>query len=562
MAIFTCLFIVFKDQLNNDAYEMVGRLLLGLLLAAYVTVSMTLAGEGRGTPRKFVLQALAVLGICGLAWVSKALKLNLFMLIGAAVLLLGNSILWRRPRNDLHVWDFTHKLWTGAGFAAAGSFIFMLGLFAISSALKSLFGVNMNKLVEDIILPIGFGFLAPIYWLAVLPPVDEDYSELYENPGFVSKAVAFMGTWLLSPLTLIYALILLAYSFKIVIAGELPKGEIAQLTTPFLLVGTTAWLVLDPPFAKDKWLARVFRRFWWLLSIPAALMLLTAVWVRVGEYGFTPERILLSAIVVWSLGLALWFGFGPKEKRDIRFIPGAAAGLLVAAAFSVSWIAQHSQGARFERNLIAAGIMESSGKIPAAPQITNMLAARHAKGAFQYLMQNDGQSKIAKTLDGSGAAFDADTATSKDILARLGLIAVKIPNRKGMMNSTYYNDTNAAIPVEGFEKIFGVHSLYRSSFADSAEQILFSNGTLKVTAHDGKARFVTGELEAYFDFNAWVKTQNFGPRDIEGPFDPIAVVDTPAQGISLFITNIQVSNHDGDEAGFSVSFYTLTRGID
>ena len=338
MAIFTCLFIVFKDQLNNDAYEMVGRLLLGLLLAAYVTVSMTLAGEGRGTPRKFVLQALAVLGICGLAWVSKALKLNLFMLIGAAVLLLGNSILWRRPRNDLHVWDFTHKLWTGAGFAAAGSFIFMLGLFAISSALKSLFGVNMNKLVEDIILPIGFGFLAPIYWLAVLPPVDEDYSELYENPGFVSKAVAFMGTWLLSPLTLIYALILLAYSFKIVIAGELPKGEIAQLTTPFLLVGTTAWLVLDPPFAKDKWLARVFRRFWWLLSIPAALMLLTAVWVRVGEYGFTPERILLSAIVVWSLGLALWFGFGPKEKRDIRFIPGAAAGLLVAAAFSVSCI--------------------------------------------------------------------------------------------------------------------------------------------------------------------------------------------------------------------------------
>ena len=158
--------------------------------------------------------------------------------------------------------------------------------------------------------------------------MDEPYDELIDNPGFVSKAVAFLGTWLLSPLTLIYAVILLAYAIKVLVAGALPKGEIAQLTTPFLLIGTLTWLVLEPPFIKEKALAKLFRKVWFPISIPAAIMLAIAVFVRVGEYGFTPERVLLMLIVSWSLGLGFWFAFGPDDKRDIRIIPGFGAALL------------------------------------------------------------------------------------------------------------------------------------------------------------------------------------------------------------------------------------------
>jgi len=166
------------------------------------------------------------------------------MAIGAVLLILGNMVLWKKSRDDLHIWDFTHKIWTGAVFATLGSIIFTLGIFAIQAALKSLFGLRINDLTEHLILPIGLGFLAPLYWLSTAPKTDESYQELHDNPGFVSKAVAFMGTWLLSPLTLIYALILIAYGFKIVLAGSLPKGEIAQLTTPFLIIGTLTWLLL------------------------------------------------------------------------------------------------------------------------------------------------------------------------------------------------------------------------------------------------------------------------------------------------------------------------------
>jgi len=231
----------------------------------------------------------------------------------------------------------------------------------------------------------------------------------------------------------------------------------------------------------------LFQKFWWPLSLPAALMLLTAVWVRVNEYGFTPQRLLLLGIVVWSVGLALWFGFGPKEKRDIRLIPGAAAGLLCAAAFSASWISQH----------------------------------------------------------------------------RLGLKAVSKPNRSGIITSRKFRrDKSNPITIVGFDKIFAAKSLGYTGRLDSREKTLFDQGTLKVTQLDGKARFVTGELEVYFDFKAWVEAQNFGPQDIKGPIAPITVVDTAEQGISLIIERLNLTTRQDGEDRFNVNFYTLTRGID
>jgi hypothetical protein len=307
----------------------------------------------------------------------------------------------------------------------------------------------------------------------------------------------------------------------------------------------------------------LFQKFWWPLSLPAALMLLTAVWVRVNEYGFTPQRLLLLGIVVWSVGLALWFGFGPKEKRDIRLIPGAAAGLLCAAAFSASWISQHSQGARFERNLIASGIMDASGKIPAEPQITDLSKAAQAKGALQYLMRRGGAPKAAMILEGSGADFDAKETTLNVIIERLGLKAVSKPNRSGIITSRKFRrDKSNPITIVGFDKIFAAKSLGYTGRLDSREKTLFDQGTLKVTQLDGKARFVTGELEVYFDFKAWVEAQNFGPQDIKGPIAPITVVDTAEQGISLIIERLNLTTRQDGEDRFSVSFYTLTRGID
>jgi len=48
MAVFTVLFIIFKDSFKEK--EVLVRLCAGLIISAYVSVSMTLAREGQGKP--------------------------------------------------------------------------------------------------------------------------------------------------------------------------------------------------------------------------------------------------------------------------------------------------------------------------------------------------------------------------------------------------------------------------------------------------------------------------------------------------------------------------------
>ena len=467
MAVFTVIIIV-VDRVSSN--ENIGRLLVGLIVGAYSCVIMTLAREGHEKSKLIPFQLAVAIGLSLLFFYSETLRLNLVMAVVGVLLLLGNAVLWRKPRNDLHVWDFTHKIWTGAVFAVVGSVIFTLGIFAIQAALKSLFGLSINDLTERLLLPIGLGFLAPLYWLSTVPVIDETYDELIDNPGFVSKAVAFLGTWLLSPLTLIYALILLAYAVKILLAGELPKGEIAQLTTPFLLVGTLTWLVLEPPFIQMKALAKLFRKLWFPISIPAALMLAIAVFVRVQAYGFTPERAALSLIVIWALGLGIWFSFGPKAKRDIRLVPGSGAALLFLGTLGSLWLSIASQYGRLNNSLTQAISKTESGY-----EVVDMKAAQNVKSAINYLDKKNADKQLRRAFSKIDYKPKQDFSLS-DVYDDLGLENVKVPSRfSGANQAENFELGNKPIDVSGFDQMLGSYNYHFSEKTNTTSSRVFYN---------------------------------------------------------------------------------------
>ncbi len=475
MAVFTAIIIFFAIFEPEDNF---GRLLAGLVIGAYLTVCWTVSREGRGLP-PFRIGEIGLAMLLGvLAWYSESLMISLPMAIAATLLWLGNAVRNRRERDDLHVWDYTHKIWTGAAFATLGSIIFTAGVFAISEALRSLFGINIRDLIQDFILPVGLGFLAPLYWMSTIPPANESYQELHENPGFVSKAVAFLGTWLLAPLTLIYAAILLAYGAKIILQGELPKGEIAQLTTPFLIVGALTWLVLEPPFIQNKLPAKLFRKAWFFLSIPVTLLLAIAVGVRVGAYGLTPERIALIFCVIWALGIGIWFTFGPKVRRDIRFIPGVAAILFFIGALFAERMSFADQAKRAKFFLKEASIMATDGSVPtkANIQISDEKAAQNARGAIQYLSRQDA-GKAWRTIFAQNQSNNSDKVTG-DLVDRLNLEDISIPSR-GVQYFNYRND-NKSINIEGFDRLYGPFQIYRYGSESGKEQELFQSDEIKI----------------------------------------------------------------------------------
>lgn len=556
MAIFTTIWI-FTDRWSQ--HESLGRMLVGLVIAAYLSVIITLAREGQKLSKLIFVQIILAAIIAVLFWFSKELRLNLAMPVGAVLLLLGNAVLWKKPRDDLHLWDFTHKIWTGAGFAFLGSIIFFLGVMAIQEALKSLFGLNIRDLTEHLLLPIGLGLLAPLYWLSTVPRVDEPYDELIDNPGFVSKAVAFLGTWLLSPLTLIYAVILLAYGVKILISGSLPKGEIAQLTTPFLLIGTLTWLVLEPPFIKEKALAKLFRKVWFPISIPAAIMLAIAVFVRVGEYGYTPERVLLMLIVIWSLGLGLWFALGPKDKRDIRIIPGFGATLLLIGTLGSGWLSIASQYSRLDSSLSIA-VSKKDGYF----EVVDKDAAKIAKGSINYLNKEKANGTLRKAF----AKIDyipKDDFKLTDIYKDLNLEGIKVPTRYDINNDTQNFDRgNKPIGINEYDQILGPYNYYYSSRKNKpSSQTLYSRKGKDIVITEGVLK-VSEDSTSMAEFDLLTHLEEQVGDGLSSSELGNSIIMFDENHLTLTLQPIRLrnwDNEDGQMMSGNIEFYILSSGF-
>ena len=342
----------------------------------------------------------------------------------------------------------------------------MIGIFSISAALKSLFGLSIRDLVEDWLMPIGLGFLAPMAWMSMVPrPGEDDDSDSLRNPGFISRAVGFLGTWILAPLTLVYALILLAYVVKIVLSRSLPNGEIAQLVTPFLIIGTLTWLILDPPFIQEKRLARWFSKIWFPLMIPVAVLLAVAVFIRIGEYGWTIERYLLVLASVWALGTALWFTFRGEARRDIRIIPGFAAALLAIGSigpWGADGFSAISQNARLEKALAANDMLGADGYLkPAADiKLDNEEMSQTANGALGYLIKHKKRGHIARYINSTENfkfTEGEDSEGSLDYTAiqkRFKLNNVDMPSRYGPKgNSVNYHNADTTFSVKGYDTL-------------------------------------------------------------------------------------------------------------
>ncbi|MEE9271890.1 MAG: DUF4153 domain-containing protein [Robiginitomaculum sp.] len=472
MALLLTTIVIVRANTRGNNWDIIyDGLASGAVLAGYMSIILTLFGEGRGKTVSILTKILVAGGALALSFFYKQFTFIPLMAIGAAILLLGSAPFWRQKRDNVAVWNFTHNLWIAVVFTAVGSLIYFMGLIAIFSALESLFSVNILDVIKNWLLPIGFTFLAPLAWLSMLGRHDdkEEHDSL-RNPSFISRAVGFLGTWIFAPLTLIFAVVLVAYGLKIIATGELPKATIAQLVTPFLIVGTLTWLILDPPFIQNKRLARWFSIAWFPLMIPASLLLAVAVFVRVHEYGWTIERYLLMLASVWGLGISLWFTFGGEKRRDIRIIPGFAA-LLLAIGSIGPWGADGfsaiNQTARLKAALVSSDMLTDAGTLKTVDAIKwDNEAGVKALGALEYLVVHEKIKRIKKFIDPSETFNAMDVADGgnpsdhipehpRPILERFAVDTVNFRSNyyDDSNRHRYYNDRDEPIDVKGYDFI-------------------------------------------------------------------------------------------------------------
>ena len=531
--------------------------IIGLTLSAYFAVMQSIWAQAREKIPNWIIQITLAILTASLFYFSDKLHVNVSMICLATLLLLGNSVRFGRERDDLHVWDFTHKIWTTTAFTGLGCAIYLIGVMAIFYALKSLFGFDLEDILEQLLLPIGLAFLAPLHWLSNIPTADEPYDYLNASPSFVSRSVAFLGTWILAPLTLIYALILLACGLKIFMQSALPNGEIAELTIPFLLIGTLTWLLLEPPFIKKNGLARVFRRFWFIVSIPAAILLAISIYVRIAQYGLTTERIILSLACFWSLALSSWFTFTSKLRRDIRLIPALAAILFLIAAPFAHHLSVGSQFTRFENSLEVMKTAKQGDLKPAAT----------TKGALKYLWQNNAKDKVRMKLTRAGYDI-SKTSKLDDIYMMLDLKSIRTPRKFGndnviMREENYnYETESKSVRVAGYDYIFGeyYHSLNGNAKFTTLElddvNLKIDTGVLSVTADDNEL--------SQFDLDKWMMSLRLEGEVIYGAQEPQRLYQDQDRELVIVVhsMNLQVRNDDKDKITGNMRFYILAKGFD
>ena len=135
---------------------------------------------------------------------------------------------------------------------------------------------------------------------------------------------------------------------------------IGWMVLGFVVIGAATWLVLHPPFMRTQALVRLFRRWWfWLTLIPLALFFV-AISIRIDAYGLTDERMLLAAGGIWAAVLAVIYLLG---RGDIRLIPALAGAILLALSvgpWNYADLPVSSQALRLDGVVMNAGADKSA----------------------------------------------------------------------------------------------------------------------------------------------------------------------------------------------------------
>jgi hypothetical protein len=319
-------------------------------------------------------------------------------------------------------------------------FLFAGGISAILASLTYLFGIDVPHNAYEHVWAVTGLLAAPLFGLGRIP------ADLDEEPGtdarkFMALGMKALGDYVAAPLILIYALVLHAYALKIVLTGDVPRGQIGWLVLAFGLSIFVALIVIHPFLSAARAPTRLFLRLWpFVLPVPL-ILLGYALWLRVGDYGLTPERYLLGLFGV-TVAVTLLLQIPKSTRGDIRILAGLPTIALFLASFGPQGevaTSVRSQEARFREAVRVKPVDEARN--------------RQALAALGFLQGHDAVGRVAPEsvakIDANGKPKTGDTLYN-EVADAYGLDRTR---RYGLDDRYFSKSFNqpVAMPIEGFD---------------------------------------------------------------------------------------------------------------
>ena len=311
-----------------------------------------------------------------------------------------------REKSEVSFWQYNKNLFINFIVTLIFTGVLTLGVILALLAVQNLFNIDFREqFYAETAIVLGIVGNTLIFLL-----FNDNGLKYLETSTPYPVVLKFFTQFILIPLLLLYAVILYFYSGKILITWELPQGWVSYLILAYSMIGILA-LLLVHPLKNDSarsWV-KIFSQVFYYSLIPLIVLLFTAIFTRILEYGYTEPRYYVLLLAVWFLTVQLYFIF--YNKATIKFIPMSlfAFGIfaLLFPGLNSFAIAKRSQKNQLEQILESNQLLHN-GKILFDKKIPSEVA-ESISDKFEFLSIRDQKDYLMAYLPAKIAEEEKDS---------------------------------------------------------------------------------------------------------------------------------------------------------
>lgn len=366
---------------------------------------------------------------------------------------------------ELRFWQYNKNLFINIFLTAVFTGVLTGGVELAILAVDKLFDFNFHdRIYRDtffVLAIFGSSFIFLLF-------NDKGLNNL-EKDGNYPVVLKFFTQFILIPLLLIYVTILYFYSVKILINWQLPRGWVSYLVLAYSIVGILALLLVHPLKEENaKSWVRIFSKAFYYTIVPLIILLFTAIFTRILEYGYTEPRYFVLLLALWLLSIVIYFIF--NKKATIKFIP---VSLFLFGAFALIFpylnafsVAKRSQKTEL-MNILNQHQLISAGKINFQKKVTDTIRteiankfeflAERKQGTFlSGLLNEKDQAELSENIE-KGSFYSINYS----IQNKFSDVNVTVKNRAYEMNRLVLVREEKAVELGNYQYLISFHRYSR-----------------------------------------------------------------------------------------------------
>ena len=460
--------ICYMFWLEDEPPVMIYKLMLTLLVAAVLGMAVQFAMERFERKPKFrggayALAALLSGGYFGLLWPASKINLEIGIRTTVAVFALICLTLWLpalRAKTNFNEVALIHfkSLFTSVLYAA----VLTAGLAAILGAIDILL-TDVDERVYFYMITIVWVIFATMYYLSLLPVFSaSDESGGEEGGKDYPRILEILVSYIAIPLIGAYTLVLAAYFIKMLATLSWPSGQLGPMVLAYSAAGLIIYVLAGMPQNR---FAKLYCKIFPKALIPAVIMQLISVFIRLRAYGVTESRYYVALFGIFSLAIGILLSFKPRQNNALIALLAAVFAIVSVIppvdAFSVS---KNSQIGRLESILLSEGVLVGDTLVPQSDvsrqdqyEVTNILDYLSSRGYSEgivWLPANFDRYENMESVFGFGPVYN---------------ISDELPG------SYYYLslDMQEPVPVTGYDMAFNLYS-YQYEEGQAENQFSFT----------------------------------------------------------------------------------------